>query len=59
MKITLTVNGEEFPLDVEPRRILADVLREDCLPPVPTWAASTVCAGLAPCSWTVRRCAPA
>ncbi|MFD8418120.1 (2Fe-2S)-binding protein [Streptomyces sp. NPDC059466] len=30
MKITLTVNGEEFPLDVEPRRILADVLREDC-----------------------------
>ncbi|MBL7498810.1 (2Fe-2S)-binding protein [Frankia sp. CNm7] len=30
MKITLTVNGEEFPLDVEPRRVLADVLREDC-----------------------------
>ncbi|MEW1778579.1 (2Fe-2S)-binding protein [Streptomyces sp. NPDC086777] len=30
MKITLTVNGEEFPLDVEPRRILADALREDC-----------------------------
>jgi aerobic carbon-monoxide dehydrogenase small subunit len=30
MKITLTVNGEKYPLDVEPRRILADVLREDC-----------------------------
>ncbi|MFE3265614.1 (2Fe-2S)-binding protein [Streptomyces sp. NPDC059215] len=30
MKITLTVNDEEIPLDVEPRRILADVLREDC-----------------------------
>ncbi|MEV7358031.1 (2Fe-2S)-binding protein [Kitasatospora sp. NPDC091276] len=30
MKITLTVNGEAYPLDVEPRRILADVLREDC-----------------------------
>ncbi|MGQ5652504.1 (2Fe-2S)-binding protein [Streptomyces sp. EKR5.2] len=30
MKITLTVNGEEQALDVEPRRILADVLREDC-----------------------------
>jgi carbon-monoxide dehydrogenase small subunit len=30
MKISLTINGEEYPLDVEPRRILADVLREDC-----------------------------
>ncbi len=30
MKITVTVNGEEQALDVEPRRILADVLREDC-----------------------------
>ncbi|MFQ6394955.1 (2Fe-2S)-binding protein [Nocardia sp. KC 131] len=30
MKITLNVNGEDFPLDVEPRRILADVLRDDC-----------------------------
>ncbi len=30
MKITLTVNAEQYPLDVEPRRILADVLREDC-----------------------------
>jgi carbon-monoxide dehydrogenase small subunit len=30
VKITLTVNGENYPLDVEPRRILADVLREDC-----------------------------
>ncbi|MFK0109998.1 (2Fe-2S)-binding protein [Streptomyces sp. NPDC091217] len=30
MKITLTVNGEAYPLDVQPRRILADVLREDC-----------------------------
>ncbi|MEU7769025.1 (2Fe-2S)-binding protein [Nocardia sp. NPDC049190] len=30
MKITLTVNGEQHPLDVEPRRILADVLRDDC-----------------------------
>ncbi|MGW4965600.1 (2Fe-2S)-binding protein [Nonomuraea sp. NPDC004186] len=30
MKITLTVNGEQYPLDVEPRRVLADVLRDDC-----------------------------
>ncbi|MFD7581106.1 (2Fe-2S)-binding protein [Kitasatospora sp. NPDC059817] len=30
MRITLTVNGETHRLDVEPRRILADVLREDC-----------------------------
>ncbi|MFG2480895.1 (2Fe-2S)-binding protein [Streptomyces fagopyri] len=30
MEITLTVNGEEYALDVEPRRILADVLRENC-----------------------------
>ncbi|MFJ5921131.1 (2Fe-2S)-binding protein [Kitasatospora sp. NPDC092948] len=30
MRITLTVNGAPHPLDVEPRRILADVLRENC-----------------------------
>jgi aerobic carbon-monoxide dehydrogenase small subunit len=30
MKISLTINDQEYPLDVEPRRILADVLREDC-----------------------------
>jgi carbon-monoxide dehydrogenase small subunit len=30
VNITLTVNGQEYRLDVEPRRILADVLREDC-----------------------------
>ncbi|GAA1016507.1 (2Fe-2S)-binding protein [Acrocarpospora pleiomorpha] len=30
MKITLTVNGDIYPLEVEPRRVLADVLREDC-----------------------------
>jgi aerobic carbon-monoxide dehydrogenase small subunit len=30
MKISLTINGEEYPLDVEPRRVLADVLQEDC-----------------------------
>ncbi|MDD7941251.1 (2Fe-2S)-binding protein [Actinomycetospora lutea] len=29
MKITLTVNGERHRLDVEPRRTLADALRED------------------------------
>ncbi|QJS08381.1 (2Fe-2S)-binding protein [Streptomyces argyrophyllae] len=29
MKITLTVNGTAHALDVEPRRLLADVLRED------------------------------
>ncbi|MEU5026627.1 (2Fe-2S)-binding protein [Streptomyces milbemycinicus] len=29
MKITLKVNGTERPLDVEPRRLLADVLRDD------------------------------
>ncbi|GLX93487.1 (2Fe-2S)-binding protein [Herbidospora sp. NBRC 101105] len=30
MKITLTVNDEAYPLDVEPRRVLADALRDDC-----------------------------
>ncbi|MCW2887907.1 MAG: 2Fe-2S cluster binding protein [Streptosporangiaceae bacterium] len=30
MNITLTVNGQEYRLDVEPRRVLADVLRENC-----------------------------
>jgi aerobic carbon-monoxide dehydrogenase small subunit len=30
VKITITVNGHSYPLDVEPRRVLADVLREDC-----------------------------
>ncbi|MFD7619234.1 (2Fe-2S)-binding protein [Streptomyces sp. NPDC059802] len=29
MKITLTVNGTAHRLDVEPRRLLADVLRDD------------------------------
>lgn len=29
MRITLTVNGERHRLDVEPRRTLADALRED------------------------------
>jgi carbon-monoxide dehydrogenase small subunit len=29
MKITLTVNGTRHTIDVEPRRILADVLRDD------------------------------
>lgn len=29
MKITLTVNGTAHVLDVEPRRLLADVLRDD------------------------------
>jgi len=30
VKISLAVNGKEYRLDVEPRRILADALREDC-----------------------------
>jgi aerobic carbon-monoxide dehydrogenase small subunit len=30
MDIELTVNGETRRLDVEPRRVLADALREDC-----------------------------
>ncbi|MBW8698286.1 Caffeine dehydrogenase subunit gamma [Streptomyces sp. MBT84] len=30
MRISLTVNGEKFRLEVEPRRTLADALREDC-----------------------------
>ncbi|MET8138991.1 (2Fe-2S)-binding protein [Sphaerisporangium sp. NPDC005288] len=30
MRITLVVNGRDYLLDVEPRRVLADVLREDC-----------------------------
>lgn len=30
MHITLTVNDERYELDAEPRRTLADALREDC-----------------------------
>jgi carbon-monoxide dehydrogenase small subunit len=30
VRTTLTVNGERHDLDVEPRRTLADALREDC-----------------------------
>jgi aerobic carbon-monoxide dehydrogenase small subunit len=30
MNVELTVNGERVRLDVEPRRTLADALREDC-----------------------------
>lgn len=30
MKVNLVVNGDSYPLDVEPRRVLADVLREGC-----------------------------
>ncbi|MCW2879455.1 MAG: 2Fe-2S cluster binding protein [Sphaerisporangium sp.] len=30
MNIALTVNGRAHRLDLEPRRVLADVLREDC-----------------------------
>src|SRR5690625_7179719 len=29
MKVQCTVNGEEHTLDVEPRRLLSDVLRQD------------------------------
>ncbi len=29
MKVTLTVNGTEHTVDVEPRRLLSDVLRQD------------------------------
>ena len=28
--ITLTVNGEQYPVTVEPRRTLVDVIRDDC-----------------------------
>ncbi len=28
--ITLTINGRRYPLSVEPRRTLADAIREDC-----------------------------
>jgi carbon-monoxide dehydrogenase small subunit len=28
--ITLTINGTAYPLSVEPRRTLADVIRDDC-----------------------------
>lgn len=30
MTVDLRVNGTEYTVDVEPRRLLADVLREDC-----------------------------
>jgi carbon-monoxide dehydrogenase small subunit len=30
MPITLTINGEDRSLEVEPRRLLSDVIREDC-----------------------------
>jgi carbon-monoxide dehydrogenase small subunit len=28
--ITLTINGRDYPISVEPRRTLADAIREDC-----------------------------
>ncbi|MGA8387334.1 MAG: (2Fe-2S)-binding protein [Pseudolabrys sp.] len=28
--ITLTINGRDYPINVEPRRTLADAIREDC-----------------------------
>ncbi|HEY7232327.1 MAG TPA: (2Fe-2S)-binding protein [Pseudolabrys sp.] len=28
--ITLNINGRDYPIDVEPRRTLADAIREDC-----------------------------
>ena len=28
--ITLTINGHDYPISVEPRRTLADAIREDC-----------------------------
>ena len=30
MDITLHVNGSTYPIRVEPRRTLADALRDDC-----------------------------
>ena len=30
VEIVLTVNGEQYPIKVEPRRTLADALRDDC-----------------------------
>ena len=30
MRITLDVNGVPYPIEVEPRKLLSDALREDC-----------------------------
>src|SRR3954469_6575981 len=30
LDITLTINGKNYPIGVEPRRTLADAIRDDC-----------------------------
>ena len=30
LEITLTINGKDYPIRVEPRRTLADAIRDDC-----------------------------
>ena len=30
VEITLTINGREYPIRIEPRRTLADAIRDDC-----------------------------
>ena len=57
--VTFTVNGDKHAIRVEPRRSLADALREDCGLTGPISAASTASAAPAPCWSTTNRCAPA
>ena len=56
LDVTFTVNGESRSVSVEPRRTLADALREDCGLTGTIWAASTASAAPARCCWTVIRC---
>ena len=50
MKVQFTVNGEEHTLDVEPRRLLSDVLRQDLESSASIWDVSTGFAARAPFS---------
>ena len=57
--VTVTVNGTRATASVEPRKTLADFLREDCGLTGTHLGASTACAARAPSSSTASRCARA
>ena len=60
MKVAFTVNGAPREAEVEPRRTLADMLREECgLTGTHLGCEHGVCGAPAPCCWTACRCAPA
>ena len=59
LPLRIEVNGRPFEHAVEPRRTLADFLREDLGLKGTHLFASTASAGTATSSWTARPCARA